>query len=141
MPPKNRHAGNSSPPGDLISHLSCIGVEILTDGEQSQRAIGEQPPPCSSPESHRCPCASATLTKAMGRGRRRARRSNVSLLLLLLLLFHQSIHTDLASGPRHTVLVREGGKGSPTAVGRVVSDGHLCSLSSPHASKTETFCA
>lgn len=41
----SRQAGrHSCPPGDLISHLSCIGGEIPANGKQSYRAIGEPPP-------------------------------------------------------------------------------------------------
>lgn len=55
---------HSCPPGDLISHLSCIGAEIPANGKQSYRAIGEPPPCCDSPWSHRCQSAGATLATA-----------------------------------------------------------------------------
>lgn len=55
---------HSCPPGDLISHLSCIRMEMPANGKQSCRAIGEPPSCCDSPQSHRCQSVSATLATA-----------------------------------------------------------------------------
>lgn len=140
---------HSCPPGDLISHLSCIGAEILADGEQSYRTIGESPPhplwlplpwlPLGHTDASLPVPPSLTAPWCWDRRKEKEwwRHCNKDKMhpFPVLLLPHSAIHNDLAFGPHHKVLEEMGDKSlspysvrgrrlAPTAVQGLTSVSH-----------------